>query len=176
VHEVRLLAIVGGVVYEGRSPHDGDTADKTTLGTREIRGVAGLKRKVRADQAVHMHGAHMRRVHTVARVALISCGLALVLAACSTSLHPGSLLVDPAKYDLYDCAQLKAENANLQEREQKLRALMVKAQDGAIGPAVAEIAYGPDYAEVSKKLRDVADARRQRSCGDVIETSVTTTR
>ena len=53
--------------------------------------------------------------------------------------------VDPAKYDYYDCKQLEAERKSLATRIEELQRLMAKADTGAAGPVVAEIAYRNDY-------------------------------
>ncbi len=56
-----------------------------------------------------------------------------------------SAFVDPAKYDLYSCVQLRTAREANAKRVEELRGLMAKAETGAAGTVVAEVAYGNDY-------------------------------
>jgi hypothetical protein len=56
--------------------------------------------------------------------------------------------VDPAKYDLFDCKQLEATRKSLASQAAELEGLIAKAESGAGGSMVAEMAYRPDLAKV----------------------------
>jgi hypothetical protein len=72
-----------------------------------------------------------------------------------------SAFADPAKYDLYECKQLEAERKALANRAAELQGLMAKAETGAAGPVVAELAYRNDYVAVRGQAR-LADEVWQR--------------
>ena len=51
---------------------------------------------------------------------------------------------DPAKYEFYDCKQLEGERKSLAGRAAELQGLMAKAETGAGGAVVSEVAYRND--------------------------------
>jgi hypothetical protein len=71
---------------------------------------------------------------------------------------------DPAKYELYDCKQLEAERKSLANRAAELQGLMSKAQTGAGGPLVAEIAYRNEYIAVRGQTRNADEAWQRNKC------------
>ena len=83
--------------------------------------------------------------------------LGLGLAGCANMSDTfTSAFADPAKYDQYDCKQLEDTRKALAARAAELQGLMAKADTGAAGPVVAEIAYRNDYisTRASSKLAD----------------------
>src|SRR6202521_4485874 len=64
-----------------------------------------------------------------------------------------SAFADPAKYDLYECKQLEAERKTLATRAAELQGLMAKAETGAAGVVVSELAYRNDYISVRGQAR-----------------------
>lgn len=97
-----------------------------------------------------------------AALGLLLAGLAL--GACAQlSENVSGAFVDPAKYDLYNCAQLRTARTENANRIVELKALMAKAKTGAAGPVVAEVAYGNDYlsARAQAKLADEVWARNR---------------
>jgi hypothetical protein len=72
--------------------------------------------------------------------------------------------VDPAKYDLYDCKQLETERKSLDQKLAKLEGLMRKAQTGAAGPVVAEVAYRNDYINLKAQSRLAEQTWRDNRC------------
>ena len=98
-----------------------------------------------------------------ATVAMALLVLGVALAGCaemSDSLT--SAFADPAKYDLYDCKQLEVERKSLAIRGAELQGLMAKANTGAAGPVVAELAYRNEYIAVRGQTK-MADEAWQRS-------------
>jgi hypothetical protein len=99
-------------------------------------------------------------------LALAACLLsAMGLSGCaeiSDSVSPA--FADPAKYELYDCKQLETERKNLAKRSAELQGLMDKAQAGAAGPVVAEIAYRNEYIAVRGQARNAEEAWQRSKC------------
>jgi hypothetical protein len=71
---------------------------------------------------------------------------------------------DPAKYDLYDCKQLETERKMLSSRSAELQGLMAKADTGAAGPLVAELAYRNEYVAVRGQARFAEEAWQRGRC------------
>src|SRR5437016_9987757 len=70
----------------------------------------------------------------------------LALPGCAEMSDSMSLaFADPAKYDLYDCKQLEPERKRLADRTAELQGLMAKAETGAGGAVIAEVAYRNEY-------------------------------
>ncbi len=92
----------------------------------------------------------------VAGVALSGC------AGMSETIAPA--FADPGKYELYDCKQLETERKSLTTRAADLQRLMDKAETGAGGAVVAELAYRNDYLAVRGQLQLVDDAWRRNRC------------
>jgi len=71
---------------------------------------------------------------------------------------------DPAKYDLYDCKQLAAERTRLAVRTAEVQGLMAKAETGAAGTVVAELAYRNEYVAVRGQSKFAEDAWQRSRC------------
>jgi hypothetical protein len=98
-------------------------------------------------------------------IALLALGVGLGgCAAMSDSMT--SAFADPAKYDLYECKQLESERKNLASRAAELQGLMAKAETGAAGPVVAELAYRNDYISVRGQAKLADEAWRRNKCHD----------
>ncbi|MBR1172586.1 twin-arginine translocation pathway signal [Bradyrhizobium sp. KB893862 SZCCT0404] len=103
---------------------------------------------------------------------LHSCGALLVLLAGSAALGGcagisetvAPAFADPARYELYDCKQLEAERKALANRTGDLQRLMDKAQTGAGGAVVSELAYRNDYVAVRGQAQLADDAWRRNRC------------
>lgn len=98
-----------------------------------------------------------------ALLALLAAGVALSgCAGMSETIAPA--FADPAKYELYDCKQLEAERKALAKRTDDLRMLMEKAETGAGGAVVSELAYRNDYVAVRGQAQLAEDAWRRNKC------------
>ncbi|MGY3035071.1 hypothetical protein ACVIIV_004241 [Bradyrhizobium sp. USDA 4354] len=98
-----------------------------------------------------------------ALLALLAAGVALSgCAGMSETIAPA--FADPAKYELYDCKQLESERKALAKRTDDLRALMEKAETGAGGAVVSELAYRNDYVAVRGQAQLAEDAWRRNRC------------
>ena len=98
-----------------------------------------------------------------ALLALLLGGAALSgCASMSETVAPA--FADPAKYELYDCKQLEGERKALAKRTDELRALMDKAETGAGGAVVSELAYRNDYVAVRGSSQLAEEAWRRNRC------------
>ncbi|MBR1129899.1 twin-arginine translocation pathway signal [Bradyrhizobium iriomotense] len=98
-----------------------------------------------------------------ALLVLLAGGAALAgCAGISETVAPA--FADPAKYDLYDCKQLETERKTLATRTADLQRLMDKAETGAGGAVVSELAYRNDYVAVRGQAQLAEDAWRRNRC------------
>ncbi|MDE5462100.1 twin-arginine translocation pathway signal [Bradyrhizobium sp. CSS354] len=96
-------------------------------------------------------------------VALLVAGF--VLSGCagmSETVAPA--FADPARYELYDCKQLEGERKSLANRTGDLQRLMDKAQTGAGGAVVSELAYRNEYIAVRGQAQMADDAWSRNKC------------
>jgi hypothetical protein len=104
---------------------------------------------------------------TFQRLALAAglCAIGPLLAGCAgMSDSVSTAFADPAKYELYDCKQLEAERKALAARTAELQGLMSKAETGAGGALVAEVAYRNDYVAVRGQTQFAEEAWRRNKC------------
>lgn len=94
----------------------------------------------------------------LASAALCGC------AGMSETVAPA--FADPGKYELYDCKQLEAERKTLASRTEQLQKLMDKAETGAGGAVVSELAYRNDYVSVRGQAKFAEEAWRRNKCRD----------
>jgi len=105
-------------------------------------------------------------------VALLALGIAL--SGCAEMSDSMTLaFADPAKYDLYECKQLEPERKKLTERAAELQGLMAKAETGAGGAVVAELAYRNDYIAVRGQQRLAEQAWQRNRCRETIPGAAT---
>ena len=93
--------------------------------------------------------------------------LLLALAGCSTpGVDTGSFTVfaDPGKYRYYSCEQISAQMKHWGKREEELRLLMDKAEQGAGGAVVNLIAYKADYVAATEELKLLDRAAGEKKC------------
>ena len=96
-------------------------------------------------------------------LALLAAGAALSgCAGMTETIAPA--FADPGKYELYDCKQLEAERKALASRTEQLQKLMEKAETGAGGAVVSELAYRNDYIAVRGQSQLAEEAWRRNRC------------
>ena len=85
----------------------------------------------------------------------LALGAALALAGCAgtATMDETTFFVDPARYDLYNCAQLADVRKQQSDKVDELKRLMAKAETGTGGSVVSELAYRPDYASAQANLK-----------------------
>jgi hypothetical protein len=94
---------------------------------------------------------------------------ALALPGCADMSDSMSLaFADPAKYDLYECKQLEPERKRLAERTAELQGLMAKAETGAGGAVVAELAYRNEYIATRGQAKLAEQAWQKNRCRDTL--------
>jgi hypothetical protein len=95
--------------------------------------------------------------------------LALSLPGCAEMGDSMSLaFADPAKYDLYDCKQLEPERKRLADRTAELQGLMAKAETGAGGAVVAEVAYRNEYIATRGQSKLAEQAWQRNRCRETV--------
>jgi hypothetical protein len=105
-----------------------------------------------------------RAVVFVALLASVVSG-SLMLGGCAgTAVDESTFFVDPARYDLYDCAQLNTVRKTQSDRVNELARLMAKAQTGAGGTAISELAYRSDYVSAQANLKLAERVWRNNHC------------
>lgn len=98
-----------------------------------------------------------------ALLALLATAAALSgCAGMSETVAPA--FADPAKYELYDCKQLEGERKLLAKRTDELQKLMEKAETGAGGAVVSELAYRNDYIAVRGQAQLAEEGWRRNKC------------
>ena len=95
--------------------------------------------------------------------ALLAVACALVGCAEMTDTV-ATAFADPGRYELWDCKQLEPERKNLTARAAELQGLMAKAETGAGGAVVAELAYRNDYVAVRGQQKFADEAWRRNKC------------
>jgi hypothetical protein len=121
-------------------------------------------------QGLSIYEGHMSSVSSFpplprAAMALALLALGLGLSGCAEmSESLTSAFADPGKYTLYECKQLEAERKGLASRAAELQGLMAKAETGAAGPVVAELAYRNDYITVRAQSKLAEEAWRSNKC------------
>ena len=71
---------------------------------------------------------------------------------------------DPAQYELYDCKQLETARKGLAVKQADLQRLMAKAETGAAGTVVAELAYRNEYIAVRGQSKFAEEAWQRNRC------------
>jgi hypothetical protein len=89
----------------------------------------------------------------------------VLLSACSLGTEPGfTLFADPGKYQYHSCEQIASEMKFWTTREQELKSLMDRADQGAGGAAVGLIAYKADYVAAGEELDVLRATAREKNC------------
>ncbi|OSJ31514.1 twin-arginine translocation pathway signal [Bradyrhizobium japonicum] len=97
-----------------------------------------------------------------ALVVLLAGGALSGCASMSETVAPA--FADPGKYELYDCKQLEGERKALAARTADLQKLMDKAETGAGGAVVSELAYRNDYVALRGQSQLAEEAWRRNKC------------
>ena len=102
-------------------------------------------------------------------LALALLGLGVGLSGCAGMGDTmATAFADPAKYDLYECKQLEPERKSLANRAAELQGLMAKAETGAGGAVVAELAYRNDYIAIRGQQRLAEEAWQRNKCRETV--------
>ncbi len=112
-----------------------------------------------------IHRSNFRQVCRITS-AVALCLAAAAISACSNL--PDSVVatafVDPARYDLYNCTQLRTVRTANAARIKELNGLMDKAKTGVAGSTVAEVAYGNDLVTTRAQARLADEVWERNHC------------
>lgn len=112
------------------------------------------------------HDGGMRQSHPfrmVPAVAALIAAAALSGCAGDSNMAAGAF-ADPAAYALYDCKRLEPQRGALATREKQLRDLMAKAEEGAGGMVIAEVAYRSELLTVQGSRKYAEQAWVEKGC------------
>ena len=88
-----------------------------------------------------------------------------LLAGCSsTGDNPLTIFADPGQYQYSTCEQLAGQRQYWTTREQELKLLMDKADQGSGGTIVNLLAYKSDYVAAGEQLKVIETTARAKSC------------
>jgi hypothetical protein len=119
---------------------------------------------VAQDRSEIRSNAKREPVATRAWVALV---VAAALGGCSSiSETVGDPWVAPGKFQFLHCEDIGKRLVTAQTREQELRTLMDRANEGAGGTAVNWFVYTPDLKGVQAELRALRVAAGEKRCSD----------
>ncbi len=95
-----------------------------------------------------------------------------MLSGCATSMvDESTFFADPATFALYDCKQLADTRVAVAKRIEELQGLMAKAETGAGGSIVAEVAYRPDYLSNQARLKSANAAWERNRCESALRSA-----
>ncbi|MBR1222924.1 twin-arginine translocation pathway signal [Bradyrhizobium sp. U87765 SZCCT0131] len=103
-------------------------------------------------------------VNRFARIAAVAVACAFAAGCASIADNAATAFVDPAKYDLYSCVQLRAVRQANTKRIDELQMLMAKARTGAGGPVISEVAYGNDLLATKAQAKLADDVWMRHRC------------
>jgi hypothetical protein len=107
-----------------------------------------------------------RRARAALRGALTIGSLLVgaLLAGCSSiGDGPTTIFADPGKYQYNTCEQIAGQRKTWQTREQELRLLMDKADQGAGGAVVNVLAYKADHVAATEELKVLESTARAKN-------------
>jgi hypothetical protein len=105
-----------------------------------------------------------RRWRELPRVVSVVVSGALLVGCASTSDSPVTIFADPAQYQYSTCEQLAGQRKFWTTREQEIKQLMDKANQGAGGAIVNVLAYKADYVAAGEQLKVLEAAARAKNC------------
>jgi hypothetical protein len=105
-----------------------------------------------------------RRAHLAVTAGFILA--ALTLGGCGgLSDGVGSMLVDPARYDGYNCKELASQWDGLVTREKQLRNLIDRADEGGgSGEVIGALSYRGDYETVMEQKKVLQRTAAGKGC------------
>jgi hypothetical protein len=105
----------------------------------------------------------MRRMTGIRRAAMFALA-ASTLAGCGTTGALDSMLVDPSRYEGYNCKDLAGQLQALDKREKDLRNLIDRADESASGVVIGAMAYRTDYETVIADKKVLRGTMAEKKC------------
>lgn len=108
----------------------------------------------------------VRRVLRPAQALTAFLFAAVALGGCSVATDGvGALMVDPSRYEGYNCKDLTGQWTTLVKREKELRNLIDRADDGGgAGVVVGAVAYRGDYQTVLEQEKLLQHTAAEKKC------------
>ncbi len=106
----------------------------------------------------------MRAFPPVARIAGVVLAGAVLVGCSSTGDNPVTIFADPGQYQYSTCEQLAGQRKYWAGREQELKLLMDKADQGAGGAIVNVLAYKADHVAAGEQVKLIEAAARLKNC------------
>lgn len=107
---------------------------------------------------------HRPSLPFAAFAAALLVGAALLGGCAGMSDSMSTAFADPAQFELYDCKQLETSRKALAARAADLQGLMAKAETGAGGAVVAELAYRNEFIAVRGQSKFAEEAWQRNRC------------
>jgi hypothetical protein len=104
-----------------------------------------------------------RPAHAVAAAAILLLA-ATTLAGCGSD-GVGALMVDPARFEGYNCKDLTGQWNDLIKREKELRDLINRADEGGgSGEVIGALTYRSDYQTVLERKKVLQRTAAEKKC------------
>jgi hypothetical protein len=140
-------------------------------GTRQpkVSGISSRMPTVRDHRRTALYGGIASADRHRARCAnvVVFAGVlfaAAALAGCSTSDGVGALMVDPGRYEGYNCKDLVGQWNGLVSREKQLRDLIDKADESTSGVVIGALTYRSDYETVLEQKKVLRRTAAEKKC------------
>lgn len=102
----------------------------------------------------------------------ISATVAAILSIAVLLSNCGSMemfFINPGSFDYLSCADIAQKASTAREREQELKTLMDRAEQGMFGTLVATTTYRPEYLKTQGDLKLLEETARRKSCAGPTE-------
>jgi len=113
---------------------------------------------------VRLSGGRARAANRPRMLRLVPLLLCLFAGGCASSVEGPLYFSDAGKYQYHNCDQLAAAAKTQAAREQELKALIDKAEEGFGGVVVSLMAYRTDYVAAEEELRVIETTARSKHC------------
>jgi len=102
---------------------------------------------------------------TIRATLTIGALAATLLSGCAASDDAsGRFLVQPERYQLYNCRDLAQAAQVIGERQRELEGLMAKAGVDASGRFVGTVAYRPEYVQLRGLMNEIRRTATEKKC------------
>jgi hypothetical protein len=86
------------------------------------------------------------------------------LAGCAAATSSPTVFADPGAYQFSSCENLTVKRKEWTDKEQELRLLENKAEEGTGGAVVSVFAYKSDHVRATEELKLIESAARAKNC------------
>ena len=89
---------------------------------------------------------------------------ALSLCGCTSDEVASRILVEPERFQLYNCPEIATASQANMTRQHELEALMIKAGPSAGGQIASSMAYRPEYNQLRGEMVQLRKAAADKNC------------